>query len=97
MHVSYGLTPKSGRRSQSGAYEAGKKVLDPVALLAELPIVTVGFPAPAPGWDAGHDPLLCNGFAEPVGIVTFVDQQDLGGRQAAKQRRRTIGITHLDR
>lgn len=68
------------RGDPSPVLDAGEEVLDPVALLVEFAIVARGVPAPAPGRDAGGNPLVLKGLEEPVGIIALVGQEHLGGR-----------------
>lgn len=60
------LSSRVAMRRQS--LEAGKEVLDPVALLVELAVVAGRVSAPTPGRDARGNPLVFEGFTEPVGV-----------------------------
>ena len=55
-------------RDAAPVLEAGKEVLDPVALPVELAVVAGRVSAPTPGRDARGNPLVFEGFTEPVGV-----------------------------
>ena len=61
--------------------EAGEEALDPVALLVEFSVVAGGVLAPVAGRDAGGNPFVLKGLAEPVGIVSGpLPVQSIAGR-----------------
>ena len=62
----------------SPVLEAGKQVLDLVALAIELFVVGVLDLAIGSWQDAGSDAAGSKGVAEPVAAVAFVGQQFLG-------------------
>lgn len=66
-----------------------------MTLLVESPVVAGGVLAPAPGRDAGGNPLVIKGFAEPVGVVALVAQEHLCRRQSIQQDQRALRIAHL--
>ncbi|GAB4275508.1 MAG: hypothetical protein Kow0013_29540 [Pararhodobacter sp.] len=45
--------------------------------------------------DAGRDPLVFEGVAEPIRIIPSVGEQPVRGRQADRQNRRTGAIADL--
>lgn len=75
--------------------EFAEHVLDFVTLAIEGCIVRDGHFAVGLRRDAGFDPTLGQGMAEPVGIVAPVGERRLGPREGIDHQRSALVIAHL--
>ena len=76
-------------------FESPEHVFDFVALLVEEGVIgdrdlPIGFRG-----DAGGDAALCEGGAEPIGIVALVGEKFLGLGHGGQHQRRALVIAHL--
>jgi len=76
-------------------FEVAEHVLDLVSLFVEDGVmrdrgVPVGL-----RWDAGGDAALCEGGAEPIGVVALVGEKLLGLGRGGQHRRSALAIAHL--
>jgi hypothetical protein len=76
-------------------FDAPEHVFDFVALLVEDGIIGDGdLPVGFRG-DAGGDATLCEGGAEPIGVVALVGEELLGLGHGGQHQRRALVIAHL--
>ena len=76
-------------------FGAPEHVFDRVALFIEDGVMRDGdLPIGFRG-DAGDDAALCEGGAEPIGVVTLVGQELLGSWHGGQHQRRAPVVAHL--
>ena len=68
--------------------ESAEHDLDPVSTFVTALVILHRYLPRLPAWDAGAYPLVFQGFAEPVGIVTAIPEQPVDIRQTVAKRTR---------
>ena len=79
----------------SPVLETTKHVFDLVPLPIEVLVVIDLYSAVGSRWDAGGYAARCQGFAEPVGVVTPVAQQHFRFWQRVDHQSRAFVVAHL--